>query len=118
MKRLIGAVSSRALDPKAMMRAWGNTSGSASPTLDSPSFGISSITDGGVGLLDVTWSTAFGGAATYAVVAISQQTPADVLNVYITTTQTATAVRLAIGTPAATLADLGAGGLHIMAVGI
>ena len=114
--RAPGAVSSLAADPKAMMAAWGNTSGSASPSLDSPSFGISSITDAGIGLLDVTWTRAFGGASTYAIVAMPQGNE-EVRSVYLTTTQTATSIRLAIGIPLATLSDLTVGGIHFMAVG-
>ena len=52
------------LTPPAQVQAhaWGRTSGGGTPTLDTPSWGTSSITDVSVGVLDVTWERAFADA--------------------------------------------------------
>ena len=59
------------------LHCWGRTSGGASPTLDTPSWGSSSITDVAVGLLDVTMERA-AGSANYVIGLCIQSTTANV----------------------------------------
>ena len=95
MERFLGSVSGPAMARATAIQAWGRVSGSASPTLDGPSFGTSSITDGGVGLLDVTWTVPFSSSTSYAVVICCQRLIGNVHDRRITTTISSTAVRFA-----------------------
>lgn len=119
MERLPGAISAPSPALEQIAWAWGNTSGSASPVLDSPSFNISSITDGGVGILDVTWSQPFSSATSYAVMAITQDANTVRRQAFVSTTIAATSVRLYVGVGVpSSLQDLTAGGVHFFAVGV
>ena len=106
------------VDSKQFSRAWVKTSGGGTPVIDN-SYGVSSITDAGVGLLDVTWTTAFG-SAECIIHAISQDTNARD-SAFIKTSQstppTATTCRLTCVDNGAILTDV-AGGWYVVAYGI
>ena len=53
-QRALPAVNGRLASWQRQIHAWGRTSGGGSPTLDTPSYGTSSITDVNTGTLDVT----------------------------------------------------------------
>ena len=115
--RFPGAVTSRGVDPVAA-HAYVHTTGGASPSIES-SFGVASITDSGVGLLDVTWNVAFGGA-NYTVIPSIQIANSSQLIAYVSNDNvpTATAVRINIvNASTGTSTDIGTGGTHVMCFG-
>ena len=94
--RIPGAAASPvAVDQKRTPRAWLRTSGGATPSLDT-SYGVTSITDAGVGQLDVTWTVACASGTSYAVVPtiFSSQVQQRVAFVSNATVPTATVARL------------------------
>ena len=109
--RFPGAVSGQGPVLEGLVHAWGRTSGGGTPTLDSPSYGTSSITDSGVGLLDVTWTVPFASTTSYQVIWTSQKAENSATILQLSTTQSATAVQMDM------LADP-AGGYQWIAVGI
>ena len=66
LPRTLHTVSGQRPTNEAQIHAWGSTGGGGSPTLNTPSWGTASITDAGVGLLDVSFERAMGSANYYA----------------------------------------------------
>ena len=116
--RLLGAVSAPSATPADVytLRIWGSTSGGATPSLDSPSYGASSITDTGTGLVDIAFERAFGSATSYACALAARDSQGFATSVTLMTTITSTAVRMR--------ADNGAGnavdptGFHFVVIGV
>ena len=109
--RFPGAVSGQGPVLEGLVKAWGRTSGGGTPTLDPPSYGTSSITDSGTGLLDVTWTVPFAATASYQVLFTPQKAAGSTTVIQLSTTQSATAVQLDAGADPA-------GGYHWIALGI
>ena len=104
------------LEEKITPRAWLRTSGGASPVTDD-SYGVSSITDTGVGILDVTWQVAFASATSYTIVPITQASDATAdIALLDTDTATTATVRVVHGSTGAALDP--ASGYFIVAMGV
>ena len=116
MPRYLGPVSSPATPPTATIKVWGRTSGGASQSLDSPSYGVSSITDAGVGLLDITFMTPWGTAYDFAVAMTLQQAESTTGAYTITTTASGTSIRINMTTSGGGNGDP-AGGYHFVVIG-
>ena len=109
MNRTTNAVNGRLGLTERQIHCWGRTSGGGTPTLDTPSWGSSSITDAGTGLLDVTMERATGGA-NYPIIAQVQSTVVNYAFPLInaTTAPTSTVFRIsALGTSANTDPTIG-----------
>lgn len=105
------------LDQKAIVHAWLKTSGGVSPVIDA-SYGVSSITDVAVGLLDVTWAIPFA-SAEYTVTGQNEATNAEnsaYHKVSNTTPPTTTTCRVSINNSLDAAVD--SVGWHLMAYGI
>ena len=112
----LGPVSSPATHPMATVKVWGRTSGGASQSLDSPSYGVSSITDAGVGLLDVTFMTPWGTAYDFSVAMTIQQAESTICAFTLASTASGTAIRLIMSTSGGGAGDP-AGGYHFAVIG-
>ena len=99
---------------------WGRTSGGGSPTLDTPSPGVASITDAGVGQLDVSFERGQG-AATYCAGVVTMATSGtlkDIGHVSLTTVPTATVIRFINNTAIAGATADPALGYQFMVLGL
>ena len=118
--RIPGAVDSPlTARPSEQIHAWVRTTGGASQVIDTQA-GVLSITDAGVGLLDVTWEVPFAAGnsyAPYAAVEVSDVSQ-TVCKIQPGTPPTATALRV-VCVNASTLAEVDptSGGYFVMACG-
>ena len=102
--RLCRVVAGQTPANQAQVHAWGRTSGGGSPTLDSPSWGTASITDAGVGVLDVTFERAMG-SSNYAALSAVMSTTAFWQPINDPTSGTPTVQRFLAKDATNTLAD-------------
>ena len=116
--RWTGWVSSPLVAPIAV-RSWVHTTGGATPTIQA-SAGVGSITDAGIGLLDVTQEVALGGTVYGANASVQCSNATNlVCHVDLTADMTSTVVRVTIvEASGAGNVDIATGGLHVVTLGV
>ena len=120
--RTLGPVSAPFPSLQTLVKAWGRVDGGGTPVL-SDNYGIASITDATVGMLDVTLMVPFESSTSYAVIANCMNTEAAVnqrATLSSTTAPSTTAFRIINSNLAGTTADpVGAtGGYHFIVLGV